>query len=299
MQNSRPTDIALRESASEENSVDDVGMSISSQASQIKMSQHDTKFLASSYGPHFGTFDSISLMASAAAIGLIALNAFPESASAASSSSTNASVWLNALVAYGHYLFLLAMTALVTYERATVKANMSMDTEKSLVIADAAYGLTSVLLFVTGYLRVTEYGKGWNFYSHEPFFWLKLSALGVLAGLSLFPTIVLVRRGQALFANTDSNDDDNNNNRDQTKGGSSLQLFEPMSERLAGRMRKVMNAELTALATIPLMATCMARGIGYAEWFPWQAGAALTAVSLFGSSFVYARQALTWKEVEE
>ena len=36
-------------------------------------------------------------------------------------------------------------------------------------------------------------------------------------------------------------------------------------------MTSIVNAELLALASIPLTATTMSRGIGYAEWLPWQA----------------------------
>jgi putative membrane protein len=188
----------------------------------------------------------------------------------------------NAIVAYGHYLGLLLVTALLTYERVTVAADMTAESEKSLVIADALYGLTALFLFGTGYLRATEFGKGWDFYAHEPFFWLKLASGGILAGLSLFPTITYIRRGRVLFTDDTAPTD-----------------WQPMSDALVTRLHKVINAELTAIATIPLFATLMARGVGYSNTdgsFFWPAGAALTAVTLVGSSVLYARQALSWVE---
>ena len=42
------------------------------------------------------------------------------------------------------------------------------------------------------------------------------------------------------------------------------------ADRLVARMTSIVNAELLALASIPLTATTMSRGIGYAEWLPWQ-----------------------------
>ena len=48
--------------------------------------------------------------------------------------------------------------------------------------------------------------------------------------------------------------------------------------------------------SIPLAATFMARGVGYADWFPWQAGAALVAVALGGLGFKYVKEALDWQE---
>ena len=44
---------------------------------------------------------------------------------------------------------------------------MSMEDEKIMTVADSTYGLMSLLLVYTGYLRVTQYGKGWEFYQHE------------------------------------------------------------------------------------------------------------------------------------
>ena len=48
-----------------------------------------------------------------------------------------------------------------------------------LVIADSVYGIAGVLVLYSGYLRVTQYGKGWEFYSHEPIFWFKMFLFAV------------------------------------------------------------------------------------------------------------------------
>ena len=182
-----------------------------------------------------------------------------------------------ALVAYSHYLFLLIGMGLLVFERVTVKAGMSKEDEKSLVFADASYGINGALLAASGYFRVVEYGKGWEFYSHEPLFWLKIAFAGVLAGLSAFPTIIITQRGFKIFKDLP---------------------LEPMSEELAKRMHSVINAEISAILSIPVLATLMARGVGYMEDFPWQAGAGLVAVSLVGSGFLYGKKALSWKEPE-
>jgi putative membrane protein len=185
--------------------------------------------------------------------------------------------WNSALLAYGHYFFIIVATMLLTYERVTVAPDMSVEQEKSLVLADTAYGVVGAFLAATGYFRVvSDYGKGWEYYAHEPLFWLKISAAGLLAGLSLFPTIIYIQRGSKLFQNEE---------------------IAPMSEALATRVRKVLNAELSAVLSIPLLATLMARGVGYDNGqFPWQAGAAVSVLTLVGSGALYAKQALTWEE---
>ena len=184
----------------------------------------------------------------------------------------------SAFAAYGHYLALLLGTASLTAERLTIKPAMSVQEENVMAIADAVYGAAGLLLVVTGYLRVTQYGKGWEFYSHEPIFWLKLTLLSVAGAASFFPTIKIIQRSVA-----------------QRKAGPDAPI-EPMSEKLAARMTSIINAELLAFGAIPLCATLMSRGVAYADWLPWQAGAAPVVLALGGLGYKYVNEALTWEE---
>ena len=119
----------------------------------------------------------------------------------------------SALAAYGHYLGLVLVVGALATEKWTVKANMSEEEEQRLVVADSVYGIAGVLVLYTGYLRATEYGKGWEFYSHEPIFWVKMWLFTVMGSSSLFPTIQIIKRAAA-----------------KAKGD-----VEPMSEKLATR----------------------------------------------------------------
>ena len=139
------------------------------------------------------------------------------------------------------------------------------------------YGVAGVLILVTGYLRVTEYGKGWDFYAHSPVFWVKALLFTIMGSSSLFPTIKIVQRAVA-----------KRNGEDVAVG--------PVSEKLASRMTTIINGELLAIASIPLAAALMARGVGYSEDFPWQAGAAPVALAAGGLGFKYAKEALSWEE---
>lgn len=216
---------------------------------------------------------SCSLRTLAFALSLGAITATtPTVASAASSPEAIPS----AFVAYGHYLSLLLITASIMTERLTVKPAMSIDEEKLLGYADIMTGVAGTALLVTGYYRATAFGKGWEFYSHEPIFWLKMTFLGIFGGLSLFPTITIIQRTVKI----------------QQEGS-----IEPMSEALADRMKRVMNAELTALATIPLTATLMSRGVGYVNDFPTQiVGPVLFGLVTAGAVYKYVSDALSWKE---
>lgn len=180
----------------------------------------------------------------------------------------------SAFAAYGHYLGLVLVVGALTTERLTVKANMSEAEEQRLVIADSVYGIAGVLVLYTGYLRATEYGKGWEFYAHEPIFWVKLWLFTVMGSSSLFPTIKIIQRAAA-----------------KAKGE-----VAPMSEKLATRITKVVNGELLAIGSIPLAAALMARGVAYAPDMPWQAGAAPIALTSVALGVKYVKEALTWEE---
>ena len=181
----------------------------------------------------------------------------------------------SAFVAYGHYLGLVLSCLCLATERLTVKSEMTKEEEERIALADIVYGAAGLLVVVTGYLRVTQYGKGWEFYSHEPIFWLKMVLVAVMGAASFFPTTKIIQRSVTL-----RNDGE----------------VAPMGEKLAARMTTIINAELLAIGSIPLAAALMARGVGYAEWFPWQVGAAATALALGGLGFKYVKEALEWTD---
>jgi len=182
----------------------------------------------------------------------------------------------SALAAYGHYLSIILIVASIMTERLTVKAGMSIEEEKLLGAADIMTGVAGTALLVSGYYRTTAYGKGWDFYSHEPIFWLKMTFLGIFGALSLFPTITIIQRTVKI----------------QQEG-----TIEPMSEELAKRMRQILNAELSALAFIPLTATLMSRGVGYINEFPTEiVGPILFGVVTAGGVYKYVKDAISWKE---
>ena len=118
----------------------------------------------------------------------------PDAASMLLAAGPSANAVPSALAAYGHYLALVLTGACLTAERLTIKPAMSMEEERRMAIADAIYGLAGLLVVVTGYLRVTAYGKGWEFYAHEPIFWVKLLLVAVAGASSFFPTIKIIQR---------------------------------------------------------------------------------------------------------
>ena len=203
-----------------------------------------------------------------AVLPLLTALALPEAAQAAVNPVASA------FAAYGHYLGLVLVVASLTTEKFLVKPELTEDEAQKLVIADSVYGIAGVLVLYTGYLRVTQYGKGWEYYAHEPIFWVKMGLFAVMGSSSLFCTTKIVQMAVK-----------------KTNGEENATV---LGEKLSARMQKIINGELLAIGSIPLAAALMARGVAYAENMPWQAGAAPVALVSLGLSVKYVKEALTW-----
>jgi len=143
-------------------------------------------------------------------------------------------------VAYIHYLsFMLCFGALVI-ERRVIKANPDRRETTTMVITDIVYGIAALALLVTGILRVIHFGQAPEFYTQNPLFWWKVGIYLSVGGLSLYPTITYILWAIPL-----------------RKGE-----LPQVSEALAGRLAWIINIELAGFASIPLLATLMARGVG-------------------------------------
>ena len=204
------------------------------------------------------------------ALPLLTALALPEAAQAAVNPVASA------FAAYGHYLGLVLVVASLTTEKFLVKPELTEDEAQKLVIADSVYGIAGVLVLYTGYLRVTQYGKGWEYYAHEPIFWVKMGLFAVMGSSSLFCTTKIVQMAVK-----------------KTNGEENATV---LGEKLSARMQKIINGELLAIGSIPLAAALMARGVAYAENMPWQAGAAPVALVSLGLSVKYVKEALTWTD---
>ena len=146
----------------------------------------------------------------------------------------------NAAVAYVHYLsFMLCFAALVL-ERWLIRPNPDRKTATAMVITDIVYGIAALGLLVSGILRVLYYGQGSSFYTENPLFWWKVGIYLAIGALSLYPTVTYIlwalplRRGETPV----------------------------VSEALATRLSWILNVELLGFASLPFMATLMARGVG-------------------------------------
>ena len=146
----------------------------------------------------------------------------------------------SASVAYIHYLsFMICFGALI-YERISLKVNPSRKEAISMVVADIIYGIAGIALLVSGIYRVIKFGQGSEFYTQNPIFWTKIVVFALVGSLSLYPTITYVLWAIPL-----------------SKGN-----LPEVTGDLVSRLRLIINVELVGFASIPFLATLMARGVG-------------------------------------
>ena len=146
----------------------------------------------------------------------------------------------SASVAYIHYLsFMLCFGALI-YERISLRTDPNRKEAISMVVADIIYGIAGIALLLSGIYRVIKFGQGSEFYTQNPIFWTKIVVFALVGSLSLYPTITYVLWAIPL-----------------SKGN-----LPQVTENLVLRLRLIINVELVGFASIPFLATLMARGVG-------------------------------------
>lgn len=145
-----------------------------------------------------------------------------------------------ALVAYGHSLTAMVCFGALVLERRLIRPDPDQREAGLMVITDAVYGIAALTLLLSGILRVLHFGQGSSFYTQNPLFWWKVGTYVAVGALSLYPTFTFIpwtiplRRGEA----------------------------PPVGEGLARRLRWIVDLQLLGFATIPLLATLVARGVG-------------------------------------
>lgn len=103
-------------------------------------------------------------------------------------------------LAIAHHFLVFGLAAMLTAELVLLRPGLSGQTALRIARLDAGYGATAGLVVVVGVLRVAFGAKGWAFYQANPFFWAKMASFGLVALLSIPPTLRFLRWRAALKA---------------------------------------------------------------------------------------------------
>jgi putative membrane protein len=101
-------------------------------------------------------------------------------------------MWISAIVAYLHYLGFMLSFAALGIELFYLKPDFKLEEAKKVAFADIVYGISAVMILVTGILRVMYFGKGTEYYLNNPFFYIKIGIFIIVGLLSLYPTITFI-----------------------------------------------------------------------------------------------------------
>lgn len=143
-------------------------------------------------------------------------------------------------LAIGHHLLIFALAAVLAFEIGAIKTGMSGADAARVGKVDIWYGILAALIITVGFSRAVYAGKGWEYYSHNHFFWAKMVAFLIVGLLSIQPTMALIRWRRAFAADTS---------------------FAP-ADRQVRTVRRFMWLEVFFFALIPVFAAAMARGYG-------------------------------------
>ena len=142
---------------------------------------------------------------------------------------------LDLLLACLHHLLIFALFATLLTEFLLLRPGFDSASLQRVARVDLLYGLLAGVLLVVGLSRAVFAAKGWGYYSHNAWFWAKLATFGLIAILSIQPTLAFAR---------------------WRRSGS-------LPDAAAVKaVRRLFHYELTLFVLMPLFAAAMARGYG-------------------------------------
>jgi len=147
----------------------------------------------------------------------------------------------SATLAFLHHAAAFLVVAAVMVELVLIKGELTVGAARSLLRMDGLYGLSASVVLVVGFLRVFYTEKGSAYYFGSGTFIAKIVLFGVVALLSIYPTVQFLRMRTALRQNQ-------------------APAFDAAKLRT---IRRIVHIELVLLFVIILCAALMARGIGF------------------------------------
>ena len=144
--------------------------------------------------------------------------------------------------AFLHHLAAFVVVGALMVELVVLRNDLTIQSARSVLRMDMAYGISALVLVVVGFVRVFHTEKGSMYYFASGPFLVKLTLFIILGLLSIYPTMKFMGWRKAL--------------REQR-----LPDFDAGTRR---KVRMLIHVELTLILVIILMAIMMARGI----WYP-------------------------------
>ena len=149
-------------------------------------------------------------------------------------------MWLDAALAYLHFLAIFLLFAFLTVEAMVLRRPLDRESVGVLGRADLWYAGSALAALATGMLRAAAGAKGGDFYFSAWPIYVKIALFVAVGLMSIKPTLTFIRWRRA-FEQDPS-------------------WAVPADEH--ARTRKIVMAEVHLAALIPVVAVIMARGLG-------------------------------------
>ena len=138
-------------------------------------------------------------------------------------------------LAVTHHLVVFALLAVLVAELALVRHGMDAAAVAAVGRIDLVYGALAAVALAVGLARAVYAAKGWDFYTQNLFFWLKLGVFVLIGVLSVPPTMKFIQWRRVQHVPTDEQ---------------------------VNLVHVYLLTELALFAVLPVCAAAMARGYG-------------------------------------
>jgi putative membrane protein len=96
-------------------------------------------------------------------------------------------------LAVAHHLLVFSLFGVLSAELISVRRGMAASDVPRLSRVDLCYGVLAGLILAVGFSRAVLAAKGWEYYSQNAFFWLKIATFAAIGILSIPPTITFLK----------------------------------------------------------------------------------------------------------
>lgn len=141
-----------------------------------------------------------------------------------------------ALVRSLHFIAIFTLIASLMAEHMLLKPEMTRQQLKVIARIDMVYGIAAILVLIAGGSLLMGVGKPSVFYFQNPLFHIKFTLFIIIGLLSIYPTIFFIKHRKTV--------------QEITQVPRKIIIFN--------------RIQLTLVFIIPIFATMMARGIGFA-----------------------------------
>lgn len=142
---------------------------------------------------------------------------------------------LDLVLAIVHHILIFAIFGILFAEFMALRLGMSNATAVRIASIDLWYGVLAGAVLVIGFSRAIYAAKGWAYYSHNGFFWAKMTSFAAIGLLSVPPTMQFIRWRKSGVAPDDA---------------------------AVKSARRYLHAEIALFVLLLVFAAAMARGYG-------------------------------------